>query len=222
MKRPLSQDEIPVYEATEVLLTSYASRINKPSPFEAVWEIIGDSSGEFLDRVEGLDACLAQNPEFQELEEVLFDLLLVKFLSTENRPDDYFDTPEWEQIENKTIDRGTELLNLFLYIIESIDTDVDISLDDFLQEFLLIEETEFQDELRIYESFIVNEDILDAEISDLKEIQEGIQEDNPIKSLFVPMVLFFQVAEEIEPELGNALTPFEDAVYHSVLAFYGE
>lgn len=222
MKRALTEVEIPVYEATEVLLSSYASRVNTTSPMEEVWDIIGDSSSDFLNRVERLDSCLSQSPDFKEIEEVLFDLLLVKFLSTENRSEDYFDSSEWEQIENKTIDRGTELLNLFLYLSEAFDTEVEVSLDDFLQEFLLIDEDEFQDELKIYESFIKHENLLEADIETLREIQNGIKDDNPIKELFVPMVLFFQAAEEIELDEASALTPFEDAVYHSVLAFFGE
>ena len=44
--------------------------------------------------------------------------LLINFLNEDIRKleEDYLDSPEWEKIEESTIDRGTELLNLLLYL----------------------------------------------------------------------------------------------------------
>jgi len=63
--------------------------------------------------------------------------------------EDYLDSPEWEDIEEETLDRGTELLNLLLYLNECEEEDIVPELDDYLKEFLLVYEDEFQDEYTI-------------------------------------------------------------------------
>ncbi len=61
-----------------------------------------------------------ENPKIEPLREVFFDLLLINFFSADVKKleDDYLESAEWEQIEEKTLDRGTELLNLLLYLNE--------------------------------------------------------------------------------------------------------
>ena len=67
--------------------------------------------------------------------------MLVHFLSAFVHSEEYFDSEEWEEIEEKTVERGTELLNVFLYINEANDADAEISIGDFLNEFLLFYST---------------------------------------------------------------------------------
>ena len=45
------------------------------------------------------------------LREIFFDLLLINFFSADVKKleEDYLDTPEWEEIEEQTLDRGTEV-----------------------------------------------------------------------------------------------------------------
>ena len=220
MSVSLTREEAPIYSALKALVQNYASSRSLTDITAECWDIIGDAKEEFLFRVNLIDTLIDKNSDFEDLREVLFDLLLVKFLSAENKPEEFFDSQEWDQVEAKTIDRGTELLNLFLYLSEANAEEVEVSLDDFLNEFLLVDEDEFQDEMRIYESFIKNENVLEADLSSIRAIQSKISPDNPIKELFIGMVLFFQEAEGFTPEPNMELSAFELSIYQSMLAFF--
>jgi hypothetical protein len=114
---------------------------------------------DFLTKVNALDKTVDDNPQLEGLREVLFDLLMINFFSADVKKleEDYLDTKEWEDIEEETLDRGTELLNLLLYLNECADEDIEPELEDYLKEFLLVDEDEFQDEYRIYEPVIANQ-----------------------------------------------------------------
>ena len=113
------------------------------------------------------------------------------------------------------------MLNLFLYLSEAKETEVEITMEDFLNEFLLVGEDEFQDEYRIYESLIVNEDLLDADLAGIRAIQKSVKEETGLQAYFVSLVLFFQFIEDgIElAEVAEVLSPFESAILHGMIAF---
>jgi hypothetical protein len=216
----MSTNQSTIQHAVQVLFTEFDQSEATKQVCKDCLSIFENVEEEFLKRVKAIDELFAKHPELESIHEFVFDLLLVKLLSAENKPEEFFDSPEWDHIEDKTIDRGTELLNLFLYLSEAKEADVEISLDDFLNEFLLVDEDEFQDELRIYEPLIVNEDILEAELSSIKEIQQSLKEENPIKPLFLPLVLFFQEPEGIVDEEAVQLSKLEIAVYETLRGFY--
>jgi hypothetical protein len=220
MSVSLTREEAPVYAALKALVQNYSKARGLTDITSECWDIIGDEKEEFLFRVNLIDSLIDKNSDFEDIREVLFDLLLVKFLSAENKPEEFFDSQEWDQVEAKTLDRGTELLNLFLYLSEAKEEEVEVTLDDFLNEFLLVDEDEFQDELTIYESFIKNENILETDLASTRAVQSKISPDNPIKELFVGLVLFFQFAEGFTPEPNMELNPFEMSIYESMLAFF--
>jgi len=153
---------------------------------------------EYLDKVDLLDAVFDENPQLEELREVFFDLLLMNFFSADviKLEEDYLDSPEWEQIEEDTLDRGTELLNVLLYINECHDEDIEPELEDFLKEFLLVDEDEFQDEYRIYEDVIENQILMDSSIEEIAAAANKVDEESELKELFYPVMCFFY---DIEP-----------------------
>ncbi len=210
-----------VINSVSALVGSYSKSKALQDITDKIVEIIQDEKQEFFHRMNLLDEILKKNPDFDPLKELIFDLLMVHFLAAEAHKDDYFDTPEWNEIENKTLDRGSEMLNLFLYISEANENGVEIGLEDFLNEFLLVGEDEFQEEYRIYESLIVNEDILEADLDELRKIQNGIKQDTGIEDFFVPLVLFFQITEGIinKDEIPEGLNAFEIATLETMLAF---
>src|SRR5690606_39100221 len=112
-----------------------------------------DAELPYLEKVGLLDRVFDDFVHFDDLREPYFDLLLINFFTkdVERLEADYLESAEWERIEDETIDRGTELLNLLLYLRECQDEKIEPDLDDFLKEFLLVEEDEFQDGHRIYE-----------------------------------------------------------------------
>ncbi len=151
-------------------------------------------SDDFLKKVAALDKIFDDNPALEELREVFFDLLLINFFSEDVKKldDDYLDSKEWERIEEQTLDRGTELLNTLLYLNECADEDIEPGLDDYLKEFLLVDEDEFQDEHRIYEPVIVNQILIESPVAEISRVSKMLADDAEIKEIFYPLICFFQ------------------------------
>jgi len=147
----------------------------------------------FLDKATAFDAVFDSNPKFEALREIFFDLLMVNFFSSDVQKleDDYLESDEWANIEEETIDRGTELLNLLLYIKECHDEDLDPELGDFLKEFLLVEDDEFQDEFEIYEELISNQQLAESSVEEICKTAETVNVSEEMKDLFVPFMAFF-------------------------------
>jgi hypothetical protein len=207
--------------ASLVALIQHYSADNKQELIHQLSDVLFDTNLLFLERSKNLDAWIADHPTLEELADVLFDLLMVHFLSEEMHEPEYFDSPAWNEIEDKTLDKGSEMLNVFLYLSDAKDNEVEPHLDDFLTEFLLVGEDEFQDEYRIYESLIVNEDILDADLAGIRDVQKTVKSDTGLQEYFVPLVFFFQYAEGIadKGEWETGLDSFESAILHTLIAF---
>ncbi|HEX8018861.1 hypothetical protein [Mucilaginibacter sp.] len=184
------------------------------------------SDEDFLSKVDELDAVFDENPEVEELREIFFDLLMINFFSADVKKleEDYLDTPEWESIEEETLDRGTELLNLLLYLNECEDEDIEPELEDYLKEFLLVDEDEFQDEYRIYEPVIANQILIESPVSEISKVAATLPEDSELKELFYPMLCFFQnidPSDEEKKEIAdNAINKeFDMAVFEILVSF---
>lgn len=180
----------------------------------------------FLEKVGEFDAAVDEHPAFDELREVFFDLLMINFFANDVKKleEDYLDSEEWADIEEETIDRGTELLNLLLYINECHDEKIKPELDDFLKEFLLVEEDEFQDEFHIYEDLITNQQLVESSVEDICSHAGMIELGEEMEELFVPFMVFFlqpKASEEVIKELEtySANKEFDIAVYSLIAAF---
>lgn len=185
------------------------------------------SEAGFMEKVEELDGVFDDNTAFEELREYAFDLLMLNFFAedVQKLEEDYLDSEEWEQIEEETLDRGSELLNLLLYLRECEDAEVTPSLDDYLKEFLLVDEDEFQDEHAIYEQVIANQILIDSPYSEVAKVARGLSPDDELKELFYPMISFFSdinpspntVEEYAETAENKAL---DIALYQLIVHFY--
>lgn len=182
---------------------------------------------DFLDKVDALDEVFDEYPQAEGLREVFFDLLMVNFFQADVQrlEDDYLDTPEWEEIEEETLDRGTELLNLLLYLNECKDESIEPTLEDYLEEFLLVEDDEFQDEHQIYEPVIANQILVESSPAEVSRVAKSLSEDEELKELFYPMITFFQntkgsQADEQEVAENAVDKEFDMAVY-SILQVFG-
>jgi len=171
---------------------------------EEFYEVFA-SDEDFLTKVDDLDDVFDDNPELEELREVFFDLLMINFFSADVKKleDDYLETPEWEAIEEETLDRGTELLNLLLYLNECADEDIEPELEDYLKEFLLVDEDEFQDEYRIYEPVIANQILIESPVKEINKVAQDLPEDSELKELFYPMMCFFQDTDPSDEAINN-------------------
>lgn len=195
-------------------------------------EIIADLTkafeheASFMEKVSLLDATFDDHQKFEELREVSFDLLMVNFFAedVQKLEEDYLDSPEWEAIEEETIDRGTELLNIFLYLRECADDEVEPSLDDYLKEFLLIEEDEFQDEYAIYEQVIANQILVDSSYGEISKVATSLSYQDDLKELFYPLVSFFSELDPTEQQIAEfkaaSTNPsFDTAIYQIIVNF---
>jgi hypothetical protein len=195
-------------------------------PFTGVFDDVFASEEEFLTKVDMLDEVFDDYPQLEDLREVFFDLLMINFFSEDIKKleEDYLDTPEWEAIEEETLDRGTELLNLLLYLNECRDEDIEPELEDYLKEFLLVDEDEFQDEYRIYEPVIANQLLMESPVAEISKVSAALPEDSELKELFYPMMCFFQDVSpsgEVKRNVAdNALNkPFDMAVLEILISF---
>ena len=187
-----------------------------------------DAELVYLAKVAQMDKAFDDAPKFEALREVIFDLLLINFFTedVQKLEEDYLDSEEWEDIEEETIDRGTELLNVLLYIKECEDEELDPELGDFLSEFLLVDEDEFQDEHRIYEDVIKNQILVESPLKEVARVANGLPEFSELKELFYPLISFFRdqkpSADDFEEFKKNSLNPDFDAAVYSLLIAYNK
>lgn len=156
----------------------------------------------FLEKVAEFDEVFDEHPKFDELREVYFDLLMINFFTSDvnKLEDDYLESREWADIEEETLERGTELLNLLLYINECHDEEIKPGLEDFLKEFLLVEEDEFQDEFHIYEDLISNQALAESSVEDICSNANMLDLSEEMEELFVPFMTFF-----LQPNANDAV-----------------
>ncbi len=180
----------------------------------------------FLTKVEALDRYIDDKSQIAPINELLFDLLLINFFTVDalKLEEDYLESDEWEEIENQTIDRGTEVLNVLLYIKECKEEQIAPDLSDYLKEFLLVEEDEFQDEYMIYEDIIANQSVVDSSMVELAKIADKIKPDSEMKDLFYPIMSFFSDMEMESETMVSFLKlsqnkPFDGAVLFTILAY---
>jgi hypothetical protein len=152
-----------------------------------------ESDKDFMSKVAAMDEVFDNSSSLDAIREVVFDLLMINFFSEDAKKldEDYLDSQEWEKIEEETIDRGTELLNLLLYLKECEDEEIEPSLDDYLKEFLLVDEDEFQDEHRIYEDIIANQILMESSLKEISRVSQSLDAESEIRDLFYPLMAFF-------------------------------
>lgn len=160
----------------------------------------------FETKLDAMDAVFDNFPVFEPIREFCFDLLMVNFFAADavRLGEEYLESKEWAEIEDGILDRGTELLNLLLYINESKEAGAPISLDDFLKEFLLTDDDLYQDEYVIYEPIIKNQHLVEGEIQEIVESSENV-EDEDIQEIYVPLMVFFNTRDTFEQRYQNLL-----------------
>jgi len=217
----------PVLSALEASLQQFGKLAQKDAkPLIQDLLAIFSSDKVYLEKVADLDKAVDNYPAFEALREVIFDLLLINFFSDDvnKLEEDYLDSPEWEAIEEQTLDRGTELLNVLLYLKECQDEDIVPELSDFLKEFLLVDEDEFQDEHRIYEEVIANQILMESSVEEVAKVAQKIPQDSEIKELFYALMCFFRNPKPTHDEQAEVMNnapsaDFDSAIYQLLINF---
>ncbi|WP_149913545.1 hypothetical protein [Sphingobacterium cavernae] len=216
-----------VKNALEAGVATYASLENiESAEFFSALKTTFALEAPFMTKVGAMDTVFDNHQSFEELRELSFDLLMINFFAedVQKLEEDYLDSEEWEQIEEDTLDRGTELLNVFLYLKECADDEIEADLDDYLKEFLLVEEDEFQDEHRIYEKVIANQILVESDYSEIAKVAKTVGPMEELYELFNPVVSFFYEqnpsAQQIEEFTSHAENKaYETAIYQVIVNF---
>ncbi|HET8827915.1 MAG TPA: hypothetical protein VFM79_01175, partial [Pelobium sp.] len=177
------------------------------------------SEENFMNKLNKMDAVFEESVVLDPIKEVTFDLLLINFFSEDAKKldADYLDSPEWEKIEEETLDRGTELLNLLLYLNECEDEEIEPSLEDFLKEFLLVEEDEFQDEHRIYEDIIANQMLMESDMEEIARVSKALPEDSEIRDIFYPLMAYFYDTDPDDEAMKEFKNLSEDPAFDAAI-----
>lgn len=216
-----------VKKAFDAGLTAYATaeNIDRAEVSQSLEQVF-DKDAPFMDKVQALDAVFDDHQHFEELREIYFDLLMINFFAkdVQKLEEDYLESEEWETIEEDTIERGTELLNIFLYLRECADDEIEPSLDDYLKEFLLVEEDEFQDEYAIYESVIANQILVESSYAEIGKVAEDLPDDDELKDLFYAVLSFFTETNPSDEQLREFETTapnksLDTAIYQIIANF---
>jgi len=195
-----------IKNALEASVANYARLENiDGSDFLNTLSAAFEGDNAFMEKVSAVDSAFDDHQKFEELREYSFDLLMINFFAedVQKLEADYLESVEWEAIEEETIDRGSELLNILLYLKECADDEIEPSLDDFLKEFLLVEEDEFQDEYAIYEKVIANQILVESSYQEIANVATTLDEEDEIADLFYPIISFFNEQNPSNDQLNE-------------------
>lgn len=148
-------------------------------------------------QLKAFDNLMASHPELTDFKEYCFDLFFVQALeSLGEDADAYMESPAWQKIEQQTEGRGTEALNLFMYLTEVNESDLKASMDDFLDGFILDEDLDYQDDASIYEEMMSNRNWLELTYSEMVAKAEAMEEETAMPEIFTPAYCFFKSPEK--------------------------
>ncbi len=175
--------------------------------------------GNFRNKLKSLDEILETHADFRHLEEYIFDLLMLNFIASDSGKleENYLESEEWLKIEDETSNRGTEWLNLLIYISETLEAGAQPGLQDFLDEYLLTDDELYQDEFFIYEPIIRNAELIDAPVADLVDVAKKMKSDD-LGELFVPLMIYFSTGKPENKWQQLESIPFQRPVHMAVLA----
>jgi hypothetical protein len=209
-----------VKNALESLFNTFSSLENVSGQQELHQiSLIFEGDEDFMSKLMLMDKVFDEAPKLDAIRETTFDLLMINFFAedTKKLDEDYLDSPEWEKIEDETIDRGTELLNLLLYLKECEDEEIEPSLDDYLKEFLLVEEDEFQDEHRIYEDVIAHQVLMESSLEEISRVSKALDPESEIRDIFYPLMSFFYDTDPSAEVLKKFKNLSEDPAFDSAI-----
>jgi hypothetical protein len=153
---------------------------------------------DLMKLMQQLDGLVDDQPILKPYREYMFDLCYIGWLANQEAAgnDDWMEQPEWLKIEDKVAERGTEMLNLLMYLQEVRDSQMKATLDDFIEGYLGDDELEFQDDLEVYEEVIAHQEWLDLNYQEMVAKAEKMAEETAIPEVFTPLFCFFKSPEK--------------------------
>jgi hypothetical protein len=193
---------LPAIMITNALLNAYYTSIQQETPanFKEKLGALYLSDEPFLKKIKQLDLLIEEFKLQDDVGELVFDVLLYNFFSEDSQRlgESFFESKEWEQIESSIIERGTEMMNLMLYLSECNDSNIESSLDDYLDEYLTGEEDFDTEEFEVYEAIIKNRDaIVEGDLQTIVEIAEK-NSNSMLFDQLLPIMVFFETQSEVD------------------------
>lgn len=218
----------PAIAMTEALLNAFYKTKKEDTPkllIEKLGEVFS-SKENFIKKIKALDSTIGEFKIPDDIGELIFDILLYNFFSEDSQRlgESFFESKEWEQIEDVIIDRGTELMNILLYLQECKDSDIKFSIDDYLDEYLIGEDDFDTEEHEVYEAVIKNRD--EIVLGDL-ETMAAISKQNANSQLndqLLPILLFFETKNSLDKKqeliLKEGSNPAFQSAFLAVLSSF--
>jgi len=193
---------LPAIEMSEALLNAFYKSTNNEAPagLNEQVETVMTSDDTFIQKVKGLDSITESFKIPNDVGELLFDVLLYNFFSEDSQRlgETFFEGEEWEQIEAAIIDRGSELMNILLYLQECQDSEINYSLDDYLDEYLVAEDDFDSEEHEVYEAILKNRDAIEeGDLQTMVEISQN-NSDSALDDQLLPLLLFFKTEDSLD------------------------
>ena len=211
----------PIEDALKSLFKGFAEGRESVSASKAdnvAQQVIDLINGidKFPEMNQQLSKLLENETDFADLYPYVFDLLMLSFIAGSNEKVDpeYFESKEWEEIEESTSSLGSEILNLYIYMAEAYQHGIELDFEDYLHEFLIAEDELYQDDFPIYEDLLDNEDLIHEDIESLVAHAQSMEEDDELKQVLVPMIAFFQNDEPVLSRRKEiASFPYQKAIH---------
>lgn len=218
----------PAISMTEALLNAYY-KIKKEETPKLLIEKLGEvfsSKDNFIKKIKALDSTISEFKIPDDIGELIFDILLYNFFSEDSQRlgESFFESKEWEQIEDVIIDRGTELMNILLYLQECKDSDIKFSIDDYLDEYLISEDDFDTEEHEVYEAVIKNRDeIVLGDLETMAEISKA-NTNSQLGDQLLPVLLFFETKNSLDKKqdliLKEGTNPAFQSAFLAVLSSF--
>jgi len=159
-----------------------------------------------------------ENESYESLSSYAVDLLLLTYLleGMKTKGETYLDSAEWLKIEELAEDDGTEWLNLFVYIADCKVSDIEPEIEDYLYNFLLVEEDDQHMEFEIYESLIELQEMVGYESSDILKACAAVADENMLDSLLPLFLLYFSGEKHYVPGMDPEVIALLKATYACV------
>ncbi len=214
-----SQVEIPAISMTTALLNAFYKTKKEETPQLLIEKLsnIFPSKDSFIKKIKALDSAIDESKIPDEVGELIFDLLLYNFFSEDSKRlgESFFESKEWDQIEDAIIDRGTELMNLLLYLQECKDSGIQFSINDYLDEYLIAEDDFDNDEHEVYEAIIKNRDaIVEGNLQTMLQISRN-NSNSQLEDQLLPILLFFESKSSVDKKQELILAEGSNPAFQS-------
>lgn len=190
---------------------------------DAMINLIEDVNLEFDAKLKQSDALSEKLDDAAFVKELSFDWLMAAFLADEEKDEDFLESEAFEQMELRYEMRGTEFMNLLVYLEECNENEVLPSYQDFVHEFLITDDEDVQDDIALYEDFLGLEEILEAPFEAFLPRLVTLSEQSALGSFLPVLASYFKNPLKGDKTLISAIiaglrNPVEAGILGALLA----